>query len=45
VDEKHTESLIVHAADDVTVDVDNSINYFEALRAKKFAGGGNAIYR
>jgi acetyl esterase/lipase len=32
VDEKTPSAYITHAADDKTVDVDNSINYFEALR-------------
>lgn len=35
VDENTPKAFITHAADDVTVDVDNSINYFEALRRKK----------
>ncbi len=35
VDENTPKAWITHAADDNTVDVDNSINYFEALRHKK----------
>jgi acetyl esterase/lipase len=35
VDETTPPAYITHAADDVTVDVDNSINYFEALRHHK----------
>lgn len=35
VNENTPKAWIAHAADDVTVDVDNSINYFEALRRKK----------
>jgi len=35
VDEQTPPAYITHAADDVTVDVDNSINYFEALRHHK----------
>lgn len=35
VDETTPTAYITHAADDVTVDVDNSIHYFEALRHKK----------
>ena len=32
VDENTPPAFITHATDDVTVDVDNSVNYFEALR-------------
>jgi acetyl esterase/lipase len=35
VDENTAPAYITHAADDNVVDVDNSINYFEALRHKK----------
>jgi len=35
VDETTPPAYITHAADDTTVDVDNSINYFEALRKHK----------
>jgi acetyl esterase/lipase len=35
VDANTPPAYITHAADDVTVDVDNSINYFEALRRNK----------
>jgi dipeptidyl aminopeptidase/acylaminoacyl peptidase len=35
VDENTPPAYITHAADDNVVDVDNSINYFEALRHKK----------
>jgi acetyl esterase/lipase len=46
-------AYITHAADDVTVDVDNSIQYFEALRHKKIpvemhiypSGGHGFIFR
>jgi acetyl esterase/lipase len=35
VDETTPPAYITHAADDTTVDVDNSIGYFEALRKHK----------
>jgi len=37
VDQQTPVAFLIHAADDVTVDVDNSINYFEALRKNKVA--------
>jgi acetyl esterase/lipase len=37
VDPQTPVAFLIHAADDVTVDVDNSINYFEALRKNKVA--------
>lgn len=35
VDQQTPVAFLIHAADDRTVDVDNSINYFEALRKNK----------
>ena len=37
VDQQTPVAFMIHAADDRTVDVDNSINYFEALRKNKVA--------
>jgi len=37
VDQQTPVAFLIHAADDRTVDVDNSINYFEALRKNKVA--------